>query len=90
MKWSKEYKTGGGYTAGELPRAVGDNIEFFGIAIFDGPKMVGKLNGDESRYMMMARGEFERGFLTFQDPMKPKYAVPIDVRSARKPKVKIT
>ncbi len=88
--WGTEFITGGNYTAGELPRAGENKIELFGTAVFDGDKMVGELNGDETRYMLMARGEFERGFFTMRDPQKPALIIPLDVKGPTKPEVRVT
>lgn len=58
-----EFKPDADYTAGEVPPRKGENkTEFLGTAIFRGDKMVAELTGEETRYMLMARGEFERGF----------------------------
>lgn len=88
--WGTEFNTGGNYTAGELPRAGENKIELFGTALFDGDKMVGELNGDETRYMLMARGEFERGFFTVQDPQKPELVITLDVKGPTTPEVRVT
>jgi spore germination protein KC len=91
-KWGTEFKPGGGYLAGQLPRKGGSSIELFGTAVFDGDIMVGELSGDETRLMLMGRGEFERGFFGIPDPKKPELLVPLDVRlkkSNRKVSAKI-
>ena len=77
------------YTAGQLPRIGGSRIEFMGSAIFDGDKMVGELTGSETRIMMIGRGELVRGFFTIPDPYKPEMPIPLDVRMARTPEVKV-
>lgn len=88
--WGTEFNTGGDYIAGELPRAGENKIELFGTALFDGDTMVGELSGDETRYMLMARGEFERGFFTMQDPQKPELIIPLDVKGPTEPELRIT
>ena len=88
-KWGNKFKTGGEYYAGELPTNSQNVIELFGAAVFDGDKMVGKLNGNETRLMQMANGEFEMGAFTMQDPKEPSLVVPFNVRQAKKPKVMI-
>lgn len=85
----KEFRTSGDYYAGELVRSGGNKVEYFGTAIFDGDKMVGELNGDESRMMLMARGEFKRGFFAIKDPKKPDTAITLDVRMEKKPSTKV-
>lgn len=88
-KWGNKFKTGGEYYAGELPVNGRDIIEFFGTAVFDGDKMIGKLTGEETRLMQIATGEFRMGFFTMKDPMEPSLVVPFDIRQTKKPKVKI-
>ncbi len=87
--WGTKFKSGGNYTAGELPRTGENKIELFGTALFDGDTMVGELNGDQTRYMLMVKGEFKRGFFTMQDPKNPQTIIPLDVRSAEKPEIKV-
>lgn len=89
IKQDHKFKTGGGYLPGELPRSSGNKIEFFGSAVFDGDKMVAELNGDETRMVLIGKGAFKRGFFTIPDPKQPDLIVPLDVRQARKPEVKI-
>lgn len=88
-KWGDEYKTGGEYYAGELPKKGENKMEFFGTAVFDGDKMVGELNGEETRLMQIASGDFGLGFFTMQDPKEPSLIVPFDIRMPQKPQVNI-
>lgn len=88
-KWGEEFKQGGDYLAGELPRYGGPKNDLFGSALFDGDKMVGLLNGDETRLLRMVRGDFKREFFTIPDPKGPALAIPLDLRQMRKPGVKI-
>ena len=88
--WGTEFKTGGYYTAGELPRIGENNGEVFGTAVLNGEKMVGTLNGDETRFLLMARGEFNRGVFTIPDPKKPELAIPLDVKANKKPDIKVS
>lgn len=88
--WGDAFNTGGGYVAGQMPRFGDNKIELLGTAVFDGDIMVGELNGDETRYLLMARGEFKRGFFTMQDPKKPELIIPLDVMISKKTKVNVT
>lgn len=87
---TKETKGSIDYYAGEVPRAGGNRFEFLGTALFNGDKMVGKLNGEETRAMLMAKGEFIRASITIRDPLKPEYYVTADVRAQKSPKVKVS
>lgn len=87
--WGTEYKTGGQYTAGELPRSGDNEIELLGTALFRGDTMVGELNGGQTRFLLMARGEFKRAFFTVQDPKEPDLIIPLDVRAKKKPLINV-
>lgn len=89
-KWDNEFKLGGEYLPGQLPRYGQNKIEYWGTALFNQDKMVGELNGSESRALLMIRGEFERGFFTVQDPKKSELIIPLDIKQAKKPKVTVS
>ncbi|MGE5415357.1 MAG: Ger(x)C family spore germination protein [Acidobacteriota bacterium] len=80
----------GDYYAGELPIRGVDKPEYLGSVLFRGDKLVGELNGDETRVMLMARGEFNRGTMALPDPQKPDMMVALDVSQQKKPDVRIT
>jgi Ger(x)C family germination protein len=91
-EWGSEFKPGGEYLAGQLPKKSENSIELFGTAVFNGDRMVGELDGNETRVMLMGRGEFQRGFFDIPDPKQPELVVPLDVRqkeSQRKVSTKI-
>lgn len=73
---------------GLIPRKGGTKKEFFGTALFNGDSMVGSLSQNETRYFLMAIGEFRRGFFTFDDPNEPGYICVLDLQPARPPKVR--
>lgn len=85
-----QLKSTGNYYAGELPRTGGDKAEYIGSAIFDGDKMVGELSGDETRMKLIASGEFQRAFITIEDPMKEGVPETFDVRQQKPPDIKVT
>jgi len=58
----------GKYIAGEVPISGGNEAQAIGTAVFRGDKMVGYLNGQETRYSLMIRGLFDRGFTSIPDP----------------------
>jgi len=79
----------GEYLAGNIPRIGDVERELMGTAIFDGDKMVGEFNGIETAAMGILRGEFERNFWSFKDPIKKGLFVPIDVRQKKHPTIKV-
>ncbi|HEX9063186.1 MAG TPA: Ger(x)C family spore germination protein, partial [Clostridia bacterium] len=81
------FKSLGDYNAGEVARKGGSKAEILGTAVFDGGKLVGELNGDETRALLMVRNEFYRGFFVAQDPMDSKKLITMDIRRQKSPKV---
>ncbi|MCX7711450.1 MAG: Ger(x)C family spore germination protein [Clostridia bacterium] len=83
------FKTSGDYYAGDLARRGGSKAEFLGTAIFDGGKMVGELNGDETRILLMLRNQFHRAFYAVRDPKMPNKTITMDVRGQKNPNIKV-
>ncbi|MCX7708392.1 MAG: Ger(x)C family spore germination protein [Clostridia bacterium] len=71
---------------GDIPRTGNRKIEFIGMAVFNGEKMVGSLSSYETRYFLLATGRFKRGIFTIEDKNSPGDAIPFDLRLARMPK----
>jgi len=88
--FTMEFNHTGQYFAGDTPRKGGNSIELLGSALFVKDRMVGKLNGHETRMMMLIRGEFNRGIFTIQDPKSPEWVIPIDTRLSRRPGIKVS
>lgn len=72
---------------GEMPRKGNRKIEFIGVAIFNGSKMVGTLNAYETRYLLMVTGKFQRGFFTLEDEQSKNEVIVVDLRLGRRPKI---
>lgn len=85
----QESVSGGEYVAGDIPRQGGVKRDFFGAAVFRGPKMVGELDGNETRALGMVTGDFSSSDFSVKDPEKPDNTVVLDVRPARKPVIKV-
>jgi len=77
----------GDYLAGDLP-ASGVTAQFLGTAVFSGDKMVGELTGDESRYLLMLKGEMQQSFMVIDDPKRPGHVIGLTLRQARRPVIK--
>ncbi len=84
-----EIKSAGDYYAGELPRSDGNKTEYLGTAIFNAGKMVGEFNGDETRALLMIKGEYETGSYVIHDPSNSKLLDTIIVSQQKKPNIKI-
>ena len=80
----------GKYLAGEVPISGGNKSQIIGTAVFRGDKMVGTLNGQETRYTMMLRGLFRNGIMAVTDPLAgdPTSLVGFIVHQARSPEYK--
>jgi len=77
--------------AGELPYIGGSPVTMMGSAVFLGGKLVGDLNGEETRGMLMVKGDFENGMFSIPDPQFPdkiEYSVGVSL-SGRNPKVHV-
>lgn len=85
----KEFKSEGDYYAGELPRTGGNPFEFFGTALFDGDKMVGMLNGDETRGLMMITNELGRANISFPDPLNDELRITILAKLKKNTEIKV-
>lgn len=85
----KEFKSEGEYYVGELPRSGGNKFEFFGTALFNGDKMVGQLNGDESRALLMIRGEFKSASISIADPKDREYRITVNTMMKKKPDINV-
>lgn len=83
-------KTGGEYTAGEIPRKGGSKVDLFGTAVFKWGKMVGELNGDETRILLMVRDQFDRGIFTIKEPKRHNNAISLNVQQEKPPEITIS
>jgi Ger(x)C family germination protein len=77
------------YIAGGVPRTGSKYpIEFLGLAVFQGDKMVGVLNSEETRAVSLLQGEFSWGYLGVVDPLAPqKDFISLKVYTYSKPKI---
>ena len=78
------------YTAGSIPRSGGNPLEFAGMAVFKGNKMVGVLTTHETRAWALLSGKLSPHFMTVQDPLVPKMTVMAHIGLMEKPKIEAT
>lgn len=77
----------GKYIAGEVPVAGKNKVQFCGTAVFHRDKMIGYLNGQETRFQLMLMGLFNSGIISILDPFSEEPALAgFEVRQARSPK----
>ena len=84
------YALEGDFKAGDLPKASALKAEIMGLAVFNGGKMVGELDGEETHYHLMSNGEFRNAFMTIPDPTEKDTFVVIDVKQSRPPSHKVS
>ncbi|MGI6491317.1 MAG: Ger(x)C family spore germination protein [Pelotomaculum sp.] len=78
----------GKYAAGEVPVAGPSPAQFIGTAVFNEDKMVGLLNGQETRYWLSLRGLFHQGMTGIPDPLNPDLSVGLLLHQSDKPRYK--
>lgn len=77
----------GKYIAGEAPIAGGNKAQFDGTAVFRGDQMVGTIDGENTRFYLMLRGKFKRGFFTVLDPLaNTPVGIGLNASQTRSPK----
>jgi Spore germination B3/ GerAC like, C-terminal. len=80
----------GDFKAGDIPRTGENKSEIMGLAVFDGDKMVGELDGEETAYYLMVTGEYKNAYWTLPDPMvKGKYVL-LNIKQQRSPMKKVS
>lgn len=75
----------GDYKAGDVPRFGELKAEFMGLAAFDGVKMVGELDGEETGYYLMSTGDYHTANWSFPDPLSKDKFVVLSIRQSRDP-----
>jgi spore germination protein KC len=79
----------GDYLAGKMPSNRGET-QFIGTAVFLGDKMVGTLDGNESRYLNMLTGEMYQSFIIIADPIEKNKPVGLSIKQAQKPTITVS
>lgn len=79
----------GEHSAGNIPRYGSIEAESMGAAVFDGDRMVGELNGEETRYYLMMTGEFNTAAYTLFDPLHKESLISLSIIQNRKPRIKV-
>jgi spore germination protein KC len=77
------------FYAGDIPKVGDQKGEVMGLAVFDGTKMIGKMDGAQATNYLMVTGEYKYAFVTIDDPKVPGEVVVLSVSQGRKPEYKI-
>ena len=75
----------GDFLAGDIPAIGGARAENIGLAVFDGDRMVGELDGTDTTAHLLCTGDYEHSYWTVPDPLAEGYYVLIDIKQGRKP-----
>lgn len=85
----REIPLEGDFKAGELTKTGDLNIDIMGLAVFDGGKMVGELDGDETTYHLMLEGTFNSSFFTMPDPIEKDKFIVLNMKKSRMTEKKV-
>lgn len=79
------------YLPGEIGMNAKTSTEIIGSAVFKNGKMVGRLNGDETRLVSLLRStpEFQSILYSQVDPLDPKYMIGMRLKKDKKTRIKI-
>ena len=85
----RNYPLPGDYTAGNMPKVGNLKTEVMGMAVFDGARMVGEMDGEETSYHLMVEGKYGYSYVTIPDPEAKDLFVLLNLRQDRQPKKKV-
>lgn len=77
------------FLPGQIPRKGEMPIESIGCAIFSKTKMVGQINGDETRTLLMLQGLLRQGYYVLPDPRVPNSLITLLIKQGKKPDVQM-
>jgi spore germination protein KC len=75
----------GDYEAGSIPRTGDVKGEIEGLAVFDGNRMVGEMDGEAATDYLLVTGDYHNAYKTFGDPKVAGKFVVLDVKQIKKP-----
>ncbi|MDT8716898.1 Ger(x)C family spore germination protein [Clostridium sp. 19966] len=87
-KKNKIHPSEGDFKAGDIPENNAEKGEIMGLAMFNGDKMIGELDGDETESYLMVTGEFHQSYVSVPDPKFPQESVLLRIEKRKKPKYK--
>ncbi|SNS96873.1 spore germination protein KC [Anaerovirgula multivorans] len=63
--------------------------ELIGLAVFKGTKMVGELNGEETTYHLITKGDLGHSYLSIPDPLAKDKLILLKISQDRKPEYQL-
>jgi spore germination protein KC len=77
------------FYAGDIPRTSLLKPEIMGLAVFNGDKYVGKMDGAATAYYLATTGEYEHSAWSFEDPKSKGSVIILDIAQSRKPQISV-
>lgn len=79
------------YLAGGVPESGGNPVQLMGSAVFKEGKMIGTLNGEETRITRLLdnTSNIKDLFSSFPDPLDKKYKIAVRIKKTNDTKVKV-
>jgi len=81
---------GGDFFGGDIPKVGGIKAENMGVAVFSGDKMVGEMDGTDSKYLLLATGDYGHAYWSLKDPKEEDKYILLDIKQSRRPNHKVT
>jgi len=79
----------GDFKAGDVTQVSDSKSEVMGLAVFDGDKMVGELDGEEASAYLMLNGQYNYAYWTIEDPQAQDKHVLLNISQSRKPQIHV-
>lgn len=76
------------FVAGGTNTVPSIKSEMMGLAVFNGAKMVGELDGEETAFLLMATGKYNYAYFTIPDPESKGDYVVQNIKQSRRPSIK--
>mgnify|MGYP000102862189 CR=1 FL=1 len=84
-----DFRSGGSYVAGELPKKGGVEIQAIGGAVLKNGKMIATLNGNETMIANIVRGEFKSSLMALPSPDQKNDIINLEIFYARTPQISV-
>lgn len=79
----------GDFKAGGVPKSQGLKSEIMGMAVFNGDRMVGELDGEGATYQLIMTNQFRHGSFSIPDPNAKGCYIVLDIKKSRSPGIKV-
>lgn len=90
LEHGHDYPLGGDHYAGEIPQIGENKAEIMGLAVFDGDRMTGELDGTDSKYYLLCTGDYLHSNWTIPDPQSEGHFILMDIQQSRPRDCRVT